>query len=333
MRRLFLFLIIFTVAILCFYFLYSQERLYESPKAEEYNIQEAEAEKTEEDKNEQELRKQIPESRLPFQVNLSSEILEQGDTVLIQIKNREDMDQVSGELGGDKISFLKSESGNWIGIVGVDAKQSPGKYNLVINLPKEEFRKEITVVKRNFPVTELVVTEELEKKGYTPSTIEESIETKDNPSMYEIFEIYTPTTYFDKPFNYPLEKIEVVGAYGNIRKTEDIELQHLGVDLDAEENTPVLAINDGVVRFTEDLVNYGKTVIIDHGLGIFSVYLHLNKFQVSVGDVMERGDIIGLSGDTGYSIAPHLHFSVKLNNIKSMTSVDPLRFIETTKKF
>ncbi len=330
MWRSFLFLIIFIGATLYFYFLYFQEKNYESSKAEEYNTQEVEKEKTEEDRNEQEFKKQITESVPLFQVNLSSEILEQGDVILIQIESGEIIEKVSGKLGIDRISFLKSEDGNWIGIIGVDAKQSPGKYNLVINFSDKEFRKEITVIKRNFPVTELIVTEELEERGYTPSIIEENIKTKENPSMYEIFEIYTPTAYFDKPFSSPLERVEIVGAYGNIRKTGNIELQHLGADLDAKENTPVYVINDGKVRFTEDLVNYGKAIIVDHGLGIFSAYLHLNKFQVSVGDIVERGDIIALSGNTGYSIAPHLHFSVKLDNI---TSVDPIRFIETTKKF
>ncbi len=79
------------------------------------------------------------------------------------------------------------------------------------------------------------------------------------------------------------------------------------------------------MRFSKELNTYGKTLIIDHGLGIYSLYLHLNKFKVLRGEQVEQGDVVGFSGNTGYSIAPHLHFSVKVNS----SSVDPLRFIAT----
>jgi murein DD-endopeptidase MepM/ murein hydrolase activator NlpD len=102
----------------------------------------------------------------------------------------------------------------------------------------------------------------------------------------------------------------------------------LGVDLEAKEGDPVFSINDGVVRFSKELPNYGKTIIIDHGLGIFSLYLHLKEFKVSEGEKVKKGEIIALSGNTGYSISPHLHFSVKING----KSVDPLRFIDTVEK-
>jgi murein DD-endopeptidase MepM/ murein hydrolase activator NlpD len=119
-----------------------------------------------------------------------------------------------------------------------------------------------------------------------------------------------------------------VGAFGNIRKSGDVSLQHLGVDLDANTGTPVYAINDGkVTGVLEGLINYGNTVIIDHGLGIFSLYLHLDEFKVSLGQTVKKDDVIGLSGNTGYSIAPHLHFSIKLNG----ASVDPVKFINSAK--
>jgi murein DD-endopeptidase MepM/ murein hydrolase activator NlpD len=83
-----------------------------------------------------------------------------------------------------------------------------------------------------------------------------------------------------------------------------------------------------LVRFAKELDIYGKTLIIDHGLGIFSLYLHLNQFKVLQEEQVKRGDTIALSGSTGYSITPHLHFSIKVKGV----SVDPLRFIEITRK-
>ena len=262
-------------------------------------------------------------------VYLSSNILEQGDTLLIRIKNEPVTNGLNVEFGSEKISFFKSAESDWIAVIGIDAKKEPGKYSLIINLPDNtEFKKEVNIIKREFPTTRLLVTEELKEKGYSPSKIKENITNKDNPSIHGILQIYTLAAYFNQPFIYPLKKIKVVGGFGNIVKSGNVILQHLGVDLDAATDTPVYAINDGVVRFSENLINYGKTIIIDHGLGIHSLYLHLNKFEVLNGQRVKQGDVIGLSGNTGYSIGPHLHFSTKVNG----SSADPLRFIETTQE-
>lgn len=266
------------------------------------------------------------------QIYLSSDKLEQADTLLITVKTKSSINKISGKLESTKINFFKpaiSNNWNWVAIVGISVKEKPGKYNLVINFPDgRKIEKKLTIIEREFPITKLLVTKELEEKGYTPSKIVENITTKENVVLREILSIYTEKSYFNKAFTYPLEKIKDVGAFGDIRKSENFAFQHLGVDLEADTDTPVYAINDGLVRFSQDLTTYGKTLIIDHGLGIFSLYLHLSEFKVSEEELVKQEDIIGLSGNTGYSIAPHLHFSVKVNN----ASVDPLRFIETVEK-
>ena len=266
----------------------------------------------------------------PSPVYISSDSLEQGDTLLIKIDDESVIDRISGEFGSVKIDFFKTlTKDGQMGILGIPVKQNPGKYTLVIHFSKQQtIEKEINIIKREFPVTELLVTEELKEKGFTSSKIVENILNKENLAIGKILSIYTPKAYFNKAFINPLTEIKDVGSFGNIRKSENASLQHLGVDLQADTGTPVYAINNGVVRFSQELTNYGKILIIDHGLGIFSLYLHLDKFKVLSGQTVKRGDIISFSGNTGYSIAPHLHFSVKVNG----ASVDPSRFIEVTKK-
>ena len=87
------------------------------------------------------------------------------------------------------------------------------------------------------------------------------------------------------------------------------------------------AINGGIVRKAYFDSVFGKSVVVDHGQGIFSLYLHLNEIRVKEGDQIKKGHLIGTVGQTGYAISPHLHLSVKISGV----SVDPLKFVSSFK--
>jgi murein DD-endopeptidase MepM/ murein hydrolase activator NlpD len=97
---------------------------------------------------------------------------------------------------------------------------------------------------------------------------------------------------------------------------------HLGMDLASVTNAPVPAANSGVVAFSGLLGIYGKTVLIDHGFGLFSMYAHLNRSDVSKGQEVSRGDILGHTGSTGLAGGDHLHFSILVHN----TFVNPIEW-------
>jgi murein DD-endopeptidase MepM/ murein hydrolase activator NlpD len=88
---------------------------------------------------------------------------------------------------------------------------------------------------------------------------------------------------------------------------------HLGVDLASHAHAPIEAANHGVVVYSGPLGIYGNTVIIDHGLGLFSLYAHLSSLETAVGKTVKKGDQIGLSGLTGLAGGDHLHFSILIN--------------------
>jgi len=90
---------------------------------------------------------------------------------------------------------------------------------------------------------------------------------------------------------------------------------HLGYDLSVTKHYPVEAANAGVVAFTGDLGLYGNAVIIDHGLGLYTLYGHLSQIDVKVGDPLARRQIIGKTGETGFAGGDHLHFGVYLDGI------------------
>ncbi|MFH0806517.1 MAG: M23 family metallopeptidase [Candidatus Brennerbacteria bacterium] len=260
---------------------------------------------------------QIPRVAL----SVSALRVEQSDTLSISLENVP-LGIAPRVAWYDRTYDLLKIGERWMGFLGADAKQAPGSYEVAITAGTTTLAQQVTVTKRAFPVTVLAVTPELEEQGYTPTVIQSNVATENERLNAAL--IYVPEAHFSKSFVNPLGRISIVGAYGNIRKSGSVELQHLGVDLDTAEGSPVYVINDGVVNLAENFTNYGKTLVVDHGVGIFSYYLHLSGFNVKVGDRVTRGEVIAKSGNTGYSIAPHLHFSMRIRN----ASIDPFRFIE-----
>jgi murein DD-endopeptidase MepM/ murein hydrolase activator NlpD len=98
---------------------------------------------------------------------------------------------------------------------------------------------------------------------------------------------------------------------------------HAGMDFTAPSGTDVYATGNGVVAAVmSSKRGLGNHIIIDHGFGLISIYAHLDGFNVRVGQKVERGDVIGYVGNTGFSVAPHLHYEIKLNG----TNVDPVNY-------
>ncbi len=106
-------------------------------------------------------------------------------------------------------------------------------------------------------------------------------------------------------------------------QNKDVDQQiHLGEDLASLLNSPVPAANNGIVVLAEDVGIYGKTVMIDHGLGVFSGYSHLSQIDVKVGDKVAKGDVVGKTGTTGLAGGDHLHFDIAIQG----EFVDPLEW-------
>jgi len=99
-------------------------------------------------------------------------------------------------------------------------------------------------------------------------------------------------------------------------KDEEIDhAYHLGYDLSVTKHYPAEAANSGVVAFVGDLGIYGNTVILDHGLGLFSLYSHLSSIDVKTGDSISQGQVLGKTGETGLAVGDHLHFGVYLHGL------------------
>ena len=129
----------------------------------------------------------------------------------------------------------------------------------------------------------------------------------------ELFEQSSPSFLFDEPFTSPL-KSKITSAFGTKRIFNGkVHTEHLGMDFRAATGTKITAANRGEVVFVGDLFFGGHTVIIDHGLGVFTSYSHLSKILCQTRQQVDKKTILGFSGMTGRANGPHLHWGAKIN--------------------
>ena len=141
---------------------------------------------------------------------------------------------------------------------------------------------------------------------------------RENERLQRIFETATERLW-EGSFIVPLEN-DISMGFGTKRiMNRKMISVHRGVDIRGKEGEHIKASNNGRIVLAEELFLGGNTIIIDHGQGLYSIYMHLSKFNSDLNDSVSRGDVIGYVGSTGRSTGPHLHFGVKVNTI----SVNP----------
>ena len=132
-------------------------------------------------------------------------------------------------------------------------------------------------------------------------------------------------TFFKNQFIQPTSGV-ISGVFGSQRILNGkAKSPHRGLDIAADEGTPIYACNDGIVIHAEnDLYYTGGTIILDHGHGVKSIYAHMSEVKVNVNDKVTKDDVIGSVGSTGRSTGPHLHWGVMVFN----EYVDPALLIK-----
>ena len=106
----------------------------------------------------------------------------------------------------------------------------------------------------------------------------------------------------------------VTSPFGTFRTFNgNVRGRHRGIDFRGARGTPIKSSNSGTVALTADLYFAGRTVVVDHGLGIYTLYAHLDDFCVKEGDMVNRGDLLGFVGATGRVTGPHLHWEVRID--------------------
>jgi murein DD-endopeptidase MepM/ murein hydrolase activator NlpD len=144
----------------------------------------------------------------------------------------------------------------------------------------------------------------------------------------KIYATTTPKRYWNKPFIRPIDS-NTTSEYGSQRTYNGtLKSYHGGVDFRARTPLPILASNDGTVVLAKDRYYSGGTVIIDHGEGLYTCYFHFSRLNVKAGEMVQRGQAIGLSGATGRITGPHLHFGIMIHGIQT----DPIDLLTQINK-
>ncbi|MEK7227558.1 MAG: M23 family metallopeptidase [Patescibacteria group bacterium] len=243
----------------------------------------------------------------------------QGEPVLVSVKNLSGTSMIRSVVFNDKPLGVFDNSA----LIGIDLRQTTGSYPIILTLSDgRTIKRNLTVGTRTIVKAPLGIPQKL--GGNTPEAEGKLLNSLVKEGIIINSVKSGPAKLWSGKFRYPLNgEIIITDVYGYSRITGGSTIAHKGTDFRAATGTPVYAMNSGKVAFTDYLRNYGNTIIIDHGLGLMTIYMHLSEIDVKVGDMVEKGKLIGKSGDTGYVLGPHLHITVRINGI----SIDPMKFM------
>ncbi|MEC8487437.1 MAG: M23 family metallopeptidase, partial [Pseudomonadota bacterium] len=201
-------------------------------------------------------------------------------------------------------------------VVGFE-REAPLQQTLVVKLDNgQKWQRDITLEKREYNIQRI---DGLEQKMVSPPAEVTARIKQDNINVANARSGNTDLDALFTRFEWPAKGV-ISGVYGSQRILNGVpKWPHYGLDIANETGTPVYAPVDGVVTMADDLYYSGNTLILDHGMRVFSTFLHMDTITVEVGETVKQGEQIGTIGSTGRSTGPHLDWRINLGN----TRLDP----------
>ncbi|MDR7438265.1 MAG: M23 family metallopeptidase [Armatimonadota bacterium] len=243
----------------------------------------------------------------------------QGNAFRIDVEAPGGTTRVRATVAGRTLVLYRTATG-FQGFAGTDPTTPPGK--LAVRVQVELQGRELSLVRTvrvrpaRFAIRYLRVPPEL---------LDPRLAAYERRRVLAATSAPLPRPLWDGPFRLPVAG-PVASPYG-VRSVYNGQPRghHLGVDIRAAAGTPVRTAQQGAVVLAERLPLGGNTVIVDHGAGVFTSYLHLQSLAVSVGARLRQGQVVGFVGSTGLSTAPHLHWAVRVNGVP----VNPMEWVQS----
>lgn len=243
-----------------------------------------------------------------------------GDVAWMHVRGSSEHATVEGSVDGRPLTFFPYGGGH-AALVGVDLETKPGAHvwRVAVLEPARaaaSARGQVRIERRDFPVERLTLP---------PKMVDLDRETEaradaEAARLRTLYRTITPDRLWRGRFTRPVGGTQPGIGFGARRLINgQHRAPHVGVDYRAPRGTPVVAANGGRVALVADHFFPGRLIALDHGLGLYTLYFHLDSVSVAEGDRVERGQVIGAVGASGRATGPHLHFAVQLGSAR----VDP----------
>lgn len=254
----------------------------------------------------------VTSSAAEWSAKANPEHLVNGAPLLFEVKAPAAVAALTGTWLGHSVTFAPGPGGSWFAIAGISLETEPGSYPLSLlgntkDGQKLQFEQKFPVASEKYETVELTVS-----KDFTaPSPEQMEIIKRDQEIKKKAFAEVSAEREWAGRFQPPVDA-PVSDVFGTRRVFNGVTKSvHQGLDYRVPAATPVAAINAGTVILARLLYFEGNCVVIDHGQGLLTLYLHLSEFKVKEGEVVKRGQLVGLSGATGRATGPHLHIAVR----------------------
>lgn len=252
-----------------------------------------------------------------------SRALQPGELVVLTITMPDAVDRIHVRAFDHAVEPFRVDDRVWRALVGIDLDVKPGTYTVTVTGGSGSSARatyDLVVVRRAFRTRRLTVNEAF----VTPPASEQDRIEREARLMDGLWKSPAPTRLWNGPFVRP-----VPGAANSAFGTRSVfngkpRNAHSGADFLSPAGTPIHAPNAGRVVLARDTYFSGNTVIIDHGLGLFSLLAHMSAIDVHEGDMVTANQVVGLVGATGRVTGPHLHWTVRASGAR----VDPLSVLE-----
>lgn len=256
-----------------------------------------------------------------LEVSHRARAVQPGEVVLLSVESPVPLESVTATAFLRAVSFYPvSDDRTWQGLVGIDLETAAGRHDVVIRARtaggEVEALHVLPVAAKTFPTRELRV----DPKFVTPPSDEMARIQKESRRVRAIYAAASAERFWDGAFERPVPGRSTSSFGRRSVLNGQPRNPHAGADFRAATGTPIRAPNAGRVVLSDDLYFSGNTVILDHGLGLYSYLAHLSKRLVEEGEAVTIGQVVGHAGATGRVTGPHLHWSVVLNGAR----VDPL---------
>lgn len=243
-----------------------------------------------------------------------------GDLAWLHVRGASEATTIEGSVAGRPLSFFPY-AGGLAALVGVDLATKPGLHAwrlAVLESGREPgtLRGQVRFQQRQFSVQRLTLPQAM--VDLDPET--ERRADAESAHLKTLYRTITPERLWRGRFTRPVGGMDPGTGFGARRIINgQPRLPHGGVDYAVPRGTPVVAANSGRVALAADHFFPGRLVILDHGLGLYTLYFHLADVVVGEGERVERGQTLGAVGATGRTTGPHLHFGVQVGPAR----VDP----------